>query len=201
MKMSALSKHLAVFDAPPHIVTEAIRLAPSLDELKEANDLAWRDGFAEGKREGERAVAERIAAMEAAFEERRAAEETRIRKEAFESLAEQMRLGFKALEAELSDAIVDVLEPFVQEQKRRRAAQAFEDCLRDLVNDGVGINIRLDAPPDIIEKLSMQSLFDGRFIDIRSNNGDECQARVDRAIVRARLKSWGDQVVELGRAP
>ena len=208
MRTVALSRHLAVFDQASHRASIAHErstpatpavAAPSLDDVRRVREAALAEGYARAQSEREVETAARAAEMESAYRERFEREKAAWREEAIGEIARQLREGFDGLETELAEAVAETLGELVDSEKRGKIVDAFARCLHELLADGGAASLKIDAPAEFVDKISVQSLFDGRFVDISAGAAGECRARVDRAIVRARFESWADDVGQLVR--
>lgn len=193
MRAAALARHLAVFDqhAPRVVVQNDSPPVVVVDDKENSRREAARaEGYAQARAEAAIELAAREAQLRGEFETRVETLRAEWRAEMIGELARQLRDGVSDIEQEVAAAVAEALEPLVAAARKDAIVAAFRSCLHEILADGAVASIKLDAPADVVEKLAVQSLFDGRFIDIRTGDADECRARVDRTMVRARLRPW-----------
>lgn len=199
MRAAALARHLAVFDqSAPRIVVEDNKLPVVVIEHNDNARLeaARAEGYAQARAEAGAELAAREEQLRVECDMRVEKLRAEWRAEMIDGLGAQLRDGFTAIEQEVALAVAEALEPLVAAAKKESIVAAFRSCLHEILADGAVASIRLDASADVVEELAVQSLFDGRFVDIRAGDADECRARVDRTMVRARLRPWLKDVEE-----
>lgn len=199
MRAAALARHLAVFDqsAPRVVLDDDTRPVVVVEDRDNVRlEAARAEGYARARAEADAELAAREKQLLAECDTRVEKLRAEWRAEMIEELGAQLRDGFADIEQEVASAVAEALEPLVAAAKKESIVVAFRSCLHEILADGAVASIRLDASADVVEELAVQSLFDGRFVDIRAGDADECRARVDRTMVRARLRPWLKDVEE-----
>lgn len=153
-------------------------------------EQARLQGAQEARVEAEREHAAALAAQQAQFDVKLAAERARWVKTEGGRLAELLTTGLRDIEHAIADCVGRVLKPIVSEEVRRGAVSSLAQALQEMIYKGTSQKITVFGPQDLLTVLEAH-LEDARSaVRFETSHGTDLVVYADDTVLETRIGAW-----------
>lgn len=180
----------------PEVVELGPEPQPEIIDNSEAIEAARAEGVAQGREEAMAEMTERLAAQDAAFEERLKAEREAWAAHHAGRLAAAMLQGLDGLRDDVISATAQVLKPFVADRIREKALVELRHAIDDMLLRDPEIGFVISGPADLVKELEVHLSEKAGSFSFRPSESAELEVKAGAALLSTRISSWLEKINE-----
>jgi hypothetical protein len=167
-------------------------IRPETDPALEA-DRAYRRGLEDGRAAARAEYAKHLDDLRREFDEQRLGDRQAWADGEARRMAEALDNGLAQIEAHIAETVARVLEPFLLQERRRRAVQELVEAINAMVLRQQALEVAIRGPEDLVQAL--HAALDGRVrLECAISDEPDVQVLVDHTIIETRIGAWMSRV-------
>lgn len=159
-------------------------------EVEARVEEARLQGAQEARAEAEREHAAALAAQQAQFDVKLAAERGRWAKTQGAQLAELLSAGLRDIEHAIADCVGRILKPIVSEEIRCAAVSSLAQALQEMIYKGTSETITVYGPQDLLAALEAHLDHARSAVRFETSDGTDLVVHADDTVIETRIGAW-----------